>query len=70
MKAKEGVTIDGYVARDKDGRIRLHYTKPDRQSGCYWQGDYKSSYLPDSILPSVTWDSEPKRVKLTITPME
>ena len=69
-KVPKEVTIEGYVARDKDGIIRLHYTEPSRQSDCYWQGDYKSSYLPDSILPEVTWDSEPKKVKITIIPMD
>lgn len=70
------VTIDGYVARNYNGPrdlgLRVYSVKPKRYEKIKeWNGYGRLSYLIDHrLFPSVTWESEPKRVKITITPME
>ena len=58
--------IQGWVARDKDNIPRLHYDKPERTSGGYWQGGFKSSYLPRNAFPDLTWDDDPIEVEIII----
>lgn len=60
ISMKQAVTIDAWVARDDDGTIRLWY-------GCTYFG-MCSSYkeLPSEYFPSVTWESGPQKVKVTI----
>jgi hypothetical protein len=58
--------ISGWAARDKDNMPRLHYDKPERTSGGYWQGGFKSSYLPRNVFPDLTWESDPLEVELVI----
>ena len=70
MKAKEEVTLEGWVARDKGGGLYLHSQKPFR-GGNEWHVEFnRPRSLPPESFPEVTWDSEPLKVKLTITPME
>lgn len=67
----EEVTIEGYVARDKNNDLSLYQTYPERQSNLgYWRDGKDEIELPKDSFPEVTWDSSPKRVKITITPME
>lgn len=74
----EQVTIEGYVARDKVSNhhrgegLHLFTSKPERSSiFAEWQGLRGKSLLIDpDMFPEVTWESEPKRVRITITPME
>ena len=64
----EEVTIVGYVARGANPHhLALYERKPDRLSDIW--GFSHSLQLDPTLFPSVTWDSEPKRVKITITPM-
>ena len=73
----EEVTIEGWVARDEDGFINLFNDKPirdycDRSDVTYGFWDEANEHhieLPTASFPEVTWDSEPKRVKITITPI-
>ncbi len=82
MKAKEEVTLEGWVCRDgtmvSRNPILYLYLKgapfPDYEPerlDCVpmWRGA-NGLHLPSEMFPKVTWDSEPKRVKLTLTPME
>ena len=70
MKAQEEVTIEGYVARDKGGGLYLHWERPYR-GALEWHTPYNNPrQLPQESFPEVTWDSEPLRVKTTLTPME
>lgn len=63
------VVIDGWVARDKGGSLYLHYSDPNR-GATEWHSAYcYVKPLPPESYPSITWESEPKRVKITITPM-
>ncbi|MDE7350089.1 MAG: hypothetical protein K2N25_03400 [Muribaculaceae bacterium] len=65
----EEVTIEGYVARGANPHhLALYERKPDRLSDIW--GFSHSLQLDPTFFPEVTWDSEPKRVKITITPME
>lgn len=63
-----GQTIKGWVACDKDGMLRLHYDKPGRTDGGYWQGGFKSSYLPTAVVLPIVWESDPIEVDVTIKP--
>ena len=80
------VTIEGWVCRDgydgdiKDSILHLflkgepfpHNNKPRRIVNDYlqmWKGA-NGLHLPSEMFPEVTWESEPKRVKITITPIE
>ena len=67
--------IEGYVARDKCGPndlgLRIYTAYPRRMEGLKrWNGKEAKSVLIDHrLFPEVTWESEPKRVKIKITPM-
>lgn len=78
------VTIEGWVCRNgcnggiKDSILHLFLKGepfPDNDTperiGCVemWKGA-NGLHLPSEMFPEVTWDSEPKRVKITITPIE
>lgn len=78
------VTIEGWVCRNgysgdiKDSILHLFLKGepfPDNDTperiGCVemWRGA-NGLHLPSEMFPEVTWESEPKRVKITITPIE
>jgi len=67
-KDAEDTVIQGWVACDKGGMVRLHYTEPKRTDGGYWQGAFKSSYLPKGKFPSLTWSDEPIECEIIIKP--
>lgn len=58
--------IQGWVAVDKDNLPRLHYTKPSRTNGNYWQGAFKSTYFPKGLFPDLTWESKPEQIEIII----
>ena len=66
----EEVTIEGWVARDKGGGIYLHFGEPVRGTYEWYSVMCPPRQLPKESFPEVTWDSEPLKVKITITPME
>lgn len=83
MKAKP-ITLEGWVCRNgcediRDPILHLYLKgepfpdyKPERIEMNYiqmWKGA-NGIHLPSDMFPEVTWDSSPKRVKITITPME
>lgn len=63
-----GQTIKGWAACDRDGMLRLHYDKPERTDGGYWQGGFKSSYLPTAVVLPIVWESDPIEVDVIIKP--
>ncbi|MBD5421497.1 MAG: hypothetical protein HDR49_00490 [Bacteroides sp.] len=83
-KSEEAV-LEGWVCRDgrediKDSILRLYLKgepfpdndKPERIGMGYlqmWKGA-NGLHLPSEMFPEVTWATEPKRVKITITPIE
>lgn len=82
----EMAVLDGWVCRDgypggiKDSILHLYLKgepfpdndKPERVGKDYlkmWKGA-NGLHLPSEMFPEITWDTEPKRVKITITPIE
>ena len=64
------VTIEGWVARDANPHsLYMYEHKPNRLSDI-WAACSPMLQLDPTFFPSVTWDTEPKRVKITITPIE
>ena len=67
---QESAVIEGWVARDSNGEIFLHGDMPYKDR-TYWQNASLTAMKIDAALfPSVTWKSEPLKVKIQITPME
>lgn len=70
---EEEVTIEGWVARDENGMLCVYTSKPERDSSPiiiepdYWNGEFLCR-LEDAQFPSVTWESEPLAVTITIKP--
>ena len=74
----EKVTLEGWVARDEEfdedffpTDIFLYKKKPIRNKNLgTWESGLYDFAIPHDSFPSVTWETEPKRVKLTITLIE
>lgn len=69
--------VKGWVARDDDGTLAIHYEKPRRV--CYpngnimpdgtpwvWENEAGYGLLPVKIFPDLKWEDEPLEVELTI----
>lgn len=65
-KDSEETVIQGWVCRDTDDLLRLHYAKPNRTDGGYWQGGFKSTYFPKGLFPDLTWEDGPIEVEIII----
>lgn len=70
-KDAEDTVIQGWAVRDKCGSLWLYDTRPSREYN-YWAVtiDTDGIALPPALLPSVTWQSEPKRARITIEEIE
>lgn len=74
LPEKETAVIEGFVARDEEGYISLFPDKPERDMydcndvtyGFWDETNGHHIELPTDSFPSVTWQSEPKKVKITI----
>ena len=71
----EETSLNGWICRDKDGDLNFFYggDKPRKEDGeDYWCATFGSNfeYLPKSLYPNVTWETEPQKVKITITPIQ
>lgn len=65
----EEVTINGWVARDKYGDICVYENKPTRRYDFWFDDDAPNfTLLPITSFPSVTWESDPLEVTITIKP--
>ena len=69
VEKTEEVTIDGWVARNKDGQIYGYWHEPIREDDV-WIDDYTPILIspPQASFPSLTWESEPLEVTITIKP--
>lgn len=73
---KETVVMEGWIARDEEenGRIYLFQDKPTRNTDLsygFWDGNNDDFIeLPTDSFPSVTWQSEPKKVRIVLTPID
>lgn len=63
-KSKQSVTIEAWVARDKNGFLAMHDTEPEMFLAEWISSHYIGLRLED--FPSVTWENSPKKVKVTI----
>lgn len=71
------VTVTGWLCRDKrHNSLLLHSDEPYRIGSGYnvdgkedvWESDEASFFTLDSdLFPEITWESEPVKVKLTIS---
>ena len=69
LPEKETAVLEGWAARDANGELNIFYHKPERVNDLSVQGWLSiDGYLPldRSLFPSVTWQSEPKRVRIKI----
>lgn len=69
LPEKETAVLEGWVARDEDGLIHLFDTEPERIADCAWAtypGHSLGVRLPENSFPSVTWQSEPKEIRMTL----
>ena len=60
----------GWVARDKDGVLNLHFLEPSRDLE---EGDWggpvgMSMLLPPGLFPDLTWNDKPLEVYINIIP--
>lgn len=72
LPEKETAVLEGWVARDEAGGIALYHSIPKRGyifSGV-WVGQRINIMLPTDSFPSVTWQSEPKKVRIALTPID
>lgn len=68
-------SLYGWVCRDKDGCLNLFYggDKPRVEEGeHYWSATFGCNFdcLPKTLFPDVTWETEPLKVRLTLSPIE
>lgn len=59
-------TIEGWVARDKNGLLHLYCEPPRRGDTIWFPVNELYMAIDQSLFPSVIWESEPKKVKITI----
>ena len=65
----EEVIIDGWVARDEYGDIYVYKNKPTREDDVWTDDDASCSFLLSiTSFPSLTWESDPLEVTITIKP--
>lgn len=74
LPEKETAELEGWVARDQSGAICFYDEEPERSTGSInnWCTEHPLKYyrLPDDSFPSVTWQSEPKKVRIKIEEIE
>lgn len=64
-KAADAV-IQGWVARDGNGNLWAYTHKPIRSDKPYWLGEVADFTLSNDMLPTLTWESDPLQVEITI----
>lgn len=63
-KHQEEMTIKGFVARDRDGKLCIYEERPIRYNEIWIGGRF---LLIDNLFPQVKWkDEEPTPVEITI----
>lgn len=67
IEDSEDTVIKGWVARDKEGYLVLHYKEPHRTLGnTKWYSAQSQKSLPRDSFPDLTWDDDPIEVELII----
>lgn len=68
---KNQLIMTAWVARDDDGALYMYKVKPYRCKGDYegcWDSNGDTLALDNSLFQSVTWESEPLEVTISIIP--
>lgn len=68
---KDQLIITAWIARDKDGALYMYKVKPYRGKNDYddcWDSDGDTLALDNSLFRSITWESEPLEVTISIIP--
>ena len=60
--------FEGWIARDKDGDCCVYEEKPERRYDIemWYDGHRIFAFVNMDVLPDITWDTEPRKVKITI----
>lgn len=67
LPEKESAVLEGWVCRDKDNSLMLFTAEKPERVQDYWDSwDKYYHEIPSPLFPSVTWKSEPQKVKITI----
>ena len=62
------ITIEGWVARDKSSFTAFFSEdKPRRGIDSWFNKSGSVVPIPRKYFPSLTWEDEPKKVKITVT---
>lgn len=71
LPEKETAVLEGWVAQDECGSLFCFDVLPIRESN-YWAVPITAGaiVLPREVLPSVTWLTEPKKVRIRIEEIE
>lgn len=71
------VTMVGWICRERyiEDTVMLHEKEPHSEWNALddsysYESDGKVHRLPDIFAPDLTYESSPKKVRITITPME
>lgn len=73
LPEKETAVLEGWVARDENEKLHLFMDVEPRRltdEGRWWDRDYVSRELPQFSFPSVTWQSEPNKVRIILKAIE
>lgn len=78
LSGKETVVLEGWLTRSTSEELILSDSPECKRGGCVWYHKEGSNVISMSelglfsndIFPSVTWQSEPKKVRLIIEEIE
>ena len=68
---KDQLIMTAWIARDKDGALYMYKVKPYRGKADYegcWGSDGDTLALENSLFLSVSWESDPLEVTISIIP--
>ena len=65
---EKGYQEKWWIARDKSGELNAFESIPIKGALGYWKTyEGETITLPSRMFPEITWDDEPKHVKVTIS---
>lgn len=70
MKKQKSIEIEGWVARDRNGRLNFYVSKPKKtwEQWCYKMMTVKHFNLNRILYPSVKWsDASPTPATIRVT---
>lgn len=71
LPEKETAVLEGWICRDEDNSLMLFTAEKPERVQDYWDSwDKYYHEIPSPLFPSVTWQSEPKKVRIVLTPID